>query len=73
MNIKRLMLAGLFLAFFNNISEAGTVRNRGGITKSGTYRKPHYKTSPNQSKGDNWSTKGNRNPYTGKKGTKKGY
>ena len=33
-----------------------------------TYVAPHYRTSPNRTRFDNWSTKGNFNPYTGKKG-----
>lgn len=42
-----------------------------GYTKSnGTYVKGHYRSSPNSSKNDNWSTKGNTNPYTGRAGTK---
>lgn len=40
------------------------------IKKDGTYIKPHYRTKPNKTKRDNWSTKGNVNPYTGKAGTK---
>lgn len=30
----------------------------------------HYRSSPNSTKSDNYSTKGNYNPYTGKPGTK---
>lgn len=41
--------------------------------KSGKYVAPHYRTSPNKVKYDNWSSKGNYNPYTGKKGYKKLY
>jgi len=33
-----------------------------------TYVAPSYRTSPNKTKLDNYSTKGNYNPYTGKKG-----
>lgn len=36
--------------------------------RTGTYVQPHYRSSPNSSRWDNWSTKGNYNPYTGKKG-----
>jgi len=39
-------------------------------TKNGTYVSPHYQTNPNDTKGDNWSTRGNVNPFTGKPGTK---
>lgn len=35
---------------------------------TGRYVQPHYKTSPNKTKFDNYSTKGNYNPFTGKKG-----
>lgn len=34
----------------------------------GKYVQPYYKTSPNKTKIDNYSTKGNYNPFTGKKG-----
>lgn len=45
------------------------VRVKGYIKKSGTYVAPSVKTSPNHTKRDNYSTKGNANPYTGKEGT----
>lgn len=43
---------------------------RGYVKKNGTYVQPHEKTAPNKTKNDNYSAKGNTNPYTGKKGTK---
>lgn len=46
-------------------------RVKGHYTKKGTYVKSHYRSSKNSTKLDNYSTKGNTNPYTGKKGTKK--
>jgi hypothetical protein len=46
---------------------------RGYATKSGTYVAPHRQTNPNGYKFDNWSTKGNINPYTGKQGTRRPY
>lgn len=43
-----------------------------GYTRNdGTYVAPSHATNPNQTKLDNWSTKGNVNPYTGKEGTRK--
>ena len=42
----------------------------GHTTKNGTYVAPSRATNPNSSKADNYSTKGNVNPYTGKEGTK---
>lgn len=46
---------------------------RGHTTKNGTYVAPHYRSSPDSSKLNNWSTKGNVNPYTGQAGTKDPY
>ena len=40
---------------------------------TGTYVNSYYRSSPNKTKLDNYSTKGNYNPYTGKKGTKNIY
>lgn len=51
----------------------GSVHVRGHVAKNGTYVAPHVRTAPNQLKYDNWSTKGNANPYTGKKGEKDPY
>jgi hypothetical protein len=42
---------------------------KGYTTKNGVYVAPHRATNPNSTKLDNWSTKGNVNPYTGKPGT----
>ena len=44
---------------------------KGYVKKSGTVVKPYMKTTPNKTKTDNYSTKGNLNPFTGKVGTKK--
>ena len=44
-------------------------RTEGYTKKNGTYVAPHFKTKSNKSKHDNYSTKGNTNPFTGKKGT----
>ena len=42
-----------------------------GYTRSdGSYVGGHYRSSPNSSVYDNWSTYGNVNPYTGQKGYK---
>lgn len=59
----------LFIApLLSNEAEAAS-RVRGYTKKNGTYVKPYFRSSPNRSKLDNWSTRGNYNPYTGKKGT----
>ena len=52
---------------------ARPVRVKGHVNKNGTYTQPHVRTAPNQTRRDNYSTKGNVNPYTGKPGTKEPY
>ena len=42
---------------------------RGYTRRDGTYVAPHRATNPNSTKLDNWSTRGNVNPYTGREGT----
>ncbi len=44
------------------------VRVNGYYRKDGTYVRPHYRTAPNSTNRDNFSTYGNTNPYTGKPG-----
>ena len=44
---------------------------RGYTRKNGTYVQGHQRSNPNSTTTDNWSHKGNVNPYTGKAGTKK--
>ena len=51
--------------------ESSGSHSTSGYTKSnGTYVAPSHATNPNGTKADNWSTRGNANPYTGKPGTK---
>lgn len=59
--------------FFISQAFAKVVSVRGSIAKSGVVKQPHFRTSPNSTKLDNWSTKGNVNPFTGKKGTTNPY
>ncbi|MGE5526899.1 MAG: hypothetical protein ACM3SS_24525 [Rhodospirillaceae bacterium] len=42
---------------------------RGYTRKDGTYVAPHRQSDPDKNFNNNWSTKGNQNPYTGKEGT----
>ena len=49
---------------------AGSHSKKGYIKKDGTYVAPSHATNPNKSKADNYGSKGNTNPYTGKEGTK---
>ena len=50
---------------------SSSVRYQSGYTRSdGTYVQGHYKTNSNSSNHDNFSTRGNSNPYTGSTGTR---
>jgi hypothetical protein len=72
-NIFKIFLASLslfiFLGFFSFV-DAKSVKVKSYFKPStGRYVQPYYRSTPNKTKFDNWSTKGNYNPYTGKKGT----
>jgi drug/metabolite transporter superfamily protein YnfA len=72
--MKKLILTLSFLLLvFGSLTTSvdAKVRVRGYTTKKGTYVAPHFRQNPNKTKLDNWSTVGNVNPYTGKKGHKK--
>ncbi len=64
MKILALSLLALFLTF-----EANASNHVSGYTRrDGTYVAPHYRSDANSSRFDNYSTKGNTNPYTGERG-----
>jgi len=54
----------------NTKSSTSETHVKGYYRKNGTYVAPHYRSKANRSQKDNWSTKGNVNPHTGKEGTK---
>jgi hypothetical protein len=54
-------------------SGGGPTSVRGHTRRDGTYVAPHKRSSPDKSRTNNWSAKGNANPYTGKKGTQDPY
>lgn len=49
---------------------AADVHVRGYTRSDGTYVQPHYRTAPDSTKSNNYSTYPNVNPYTGQTGTK---
>lgn len=51
-------------------SGGGSHSVRGHVRKDGGYVAPHRATNPNNTQRDNWSSKPNVNPYTGKPGEK---
>lgn len=65
-----LLAAAALLAAPLAYAKGGSHSVRGHVNKDGTYVAPHHATNPNETKRDNYSSKGNVNPYTGKEGTK---
>lgn len=75
--MKKILLVLVLLVgvlSFSASAEARTIRVKGYYKPStGNYVSPSYRTSPNKYKFDNYSTKGNYNPYSGKKGAMSPY
>ena len=67
---RRISILLSLICFAFTMPQFAQVKVRGYTKKNGTYVAPHYRSNPNSTKLDNWSTKGNINPYTGKAGTK---
>lgn len=69
-NMKKIfyVLSFLFLCCSNS-ALSKSIHVNGYIKKDGTYVSPHERTTPDNNFNNNWSTKGNVNPYTGKEGT----
>lgn len=77
MNIKVFAILAIMMLSFTslvveakNTSSGGSNSVRGYTKKDGTYVAPHQRTNPNGTQRDNWSSKPNYNPYTGKEGKK---
>jgi hypothetical protein len=64
--MKKILIAIALLLSFNTFADTYV---RGYTKQNGTYVEPHYRSSPNGTTLDNFSTKGNVNPYTGQAGT----
>lgn len=66
------VIAGALLALVTCGSAAaqGSHYVRGYTKSNGTYVAPHYQSNPNSTTSDNYSTRGNVNPYTGQAGTR---
>lgn len=68
--MKTALLLAIALALAGAAQAKGSHAVRGYTKKDGTYVPPHRSKDPDKSKSNNWSQKGNTNPYTGKEGTK---
>ena len=70
--MKKLCLI-ILSALVSSTAFAGDTYVRGHYRSDGTYVAPHYRSAPNATKYDNWTTKGNVNPYTGREGNREYY
>lgn len=68
--MKKLILALIGTTIVMSSSLSAQVHVNGYTKRDGTYVAPHYRSSPNSTTADNYSTTGNVNPYTGALGTK---
>jgi len=55
--------------FVSGVADARDTYVKPYVKSDGTYVQGHYKTSPNSTTLDNYSTSPNYNPYTGRQGT----
>ena len=69
---KLIFISVLSLAtiFVNAQSNPHSTPVKGYTKKNGTFVQPSHRTAPNHTQRDNYNTKGNTNPNTGKSGTK---
>jgi hypothetical protein len=68
--MKKLLLSAFSLFALSAASLANAqVHVDGYYRNNGTYVAPHYRSAPNSTVTDNYSFKGNTNPYTGSVGT----
>ena len=66
--MSKLLMA--LMVFFSVVTISYAQQRVSGYTRrDGTYVQPYYRSTPNQTVGDNYSFKGNRNPYTGQEGS----
>ena len=64
------ILLGIAVLFGTVSSATADTYVHGYYRRNGTYVQPHYRSDANATKADNWSTRGNVNPYTGQIGTR---
>lgn len=68
--IVSILLTVVVIAGFLPVGTQAAVRVKSYYKPStGRYVMPSYRSSPNRTRLDNWSIKGNINPYTGRRGT----
>ncbi|WP_192885922.1 hypothetical protein [Xanthomonas campestris] len=67
--MKKAKVALAIVVALASASACAQTRVNGYHRADGTYVQPHYRSTANSTALDNYSTRGNVNPYTGKIGT----
>lgn len=71
MRLFILTIGFMLISMLGYAQSNSSVRYQKGYYKSnGTYVKPHYKTQTNKTNHDNFTTRGNKNTYTQRSGTR---
>ena len=73
LNVLLSTLVGIIMFFCFILTVEAQTKVRGYYKSNGTYVQPYVRSSSDSSVYNNYSTKGNYNPYTGKKGYKNPY
>lgn len=71
---RTLLLASILLVA--GVTEAAAQRPEyvpPQVRRDGTFSDGHFRTSPNGTRLDNYSTRGNTNPFTGERGSRPAY
>lgn len=73
--MKKIIITTMMFILFllGTLAWAGDVTVEGYYRSDGTYVAPHHRSAPDGNPYNNWSTKGNVNPYTGQPGYKNVY
>ena len=66
--IPKLLGFGLAVLSIQPVLAQSVIQRDGYVRRDGVYVPPSYQTAPNHTRHDNWSTRGNVNPYTGRPG-----
>jgi hypothetical protein len=66
--MKQLIIATLLACAVFPSFAMGAERVNGYMKQNGTYVAPHWRSESNSTRNDNYTTKGNSNPYNGNKG-----
>jgi hypothetical protein len=68
----RIVVLTVYIALLSSGYAEARASRVGGYTRrsTGAYVMPHHRTTPNRTRFDNYSSRPNTNPFTGKSGTR---